>query len=267
VDNYSSSEILNEFIGHINEPGLLSYTRCYYYWKKFKNISQLFKKEIKKNDSKVKVLDVGCGLGRLIYDMGAEYGADNDLEFYGVDINPLRIKICDIKKQKYKNVNANFSVGLITELDFPENTFDVLFCIEVMEHLKDYDKAAQEMYRVLKPGGIAIVTTPNRTNVLSLIKSVFKKEKNEAEDLNIEMTKEKFGYGHISVKGYKEWIKVFKEAGFKSYATKRGSLLWGNFRQDKRRFLFAFIILAEIILDKFGLCKNLTEDIVLCFRK
>ena len=48
----------------------------------------------------------------------------------------------------------------IHDIPFPENTFDILFCNHVLEHVQDDKKAMSEMLRVLKPGGWAILQIP-----------------------------------------------------------------------------------------------------------
>jgi SAM-dependent methyltransferase len=52
----------------------------------------------------------------------------------------------------------------IHDIPFPENTFDVAFCNHVMEHVDDYIKAMSELYRVLKPGGWALIQSPQNLN-------------------------------------------------------------------------------------------------------
>ncbi|MGX5856257.1 class I SAM-dependent methyltransferase [Dyadobacter jiangsuensis] len=48
----------------------------------------------------------------------------------------------------------------IHQIPFPENTFDVAICNHVMEHVDDYILAMSELYRVLKPGGWALIQSP-----------------------------------------------------------------------------------------------------------
>lgn len=48
----------------------------------------------------------------------------------------------------------------VHEMPFPDNSFDVTFCNHVMEHVTDDIKAMSEIYRVLKPGGFAIIQIP-----------------------------------------------------------------------------------------------------------
>ena len=48
----------------------------------------------------------------------------------------------------------------VTDIQYPENSFDVIFCSHVLEHVPDDRKAMRELYRVLKPGGWAILDVP-----------------------------------------------------------------------------------------------------------
>lgn len=51
----------------------------------------------------------------------------------------------------------------ITDIQYPDNTFDVIYCNHVLEHVPDDRKAMSEFYRVLKPGGWAILQVPVTT--------------------------------------------------------------------------------------------------------
>ncbi len=52
----------------------------------------------------------------------------------------------------------------ICNLPFKDNQYDVIFCNHVLEHIPDDTKAMQELYRVLKPGGMAILQIPQDLN-------------------------------------------------------------------------------------------------------
>ncbi|HTR61660.1 MAG TPA: class I SAM-dependent methyltransferase [Candidatus Binataceae bacterium] len=61
------------------------------------------------------------------------------------------------------------AADLISDLPFRSESFDLVLMLEVIEHLPDIPHSLREIARVLRPGGIAIVTTPNRLNVISRI--------------------------------------------------------------------------------------------------
>ncbi len=95
----------------------------------------------------------------------------------------------------------------ILDLPFKENTFDVIFCNHVLEHIIDDKKAMQELYRVLKPNGMAILQIPQD---LSLEKTY--------EDFSITSEEERakhFGqYDHVRIYG-KDYFDKLRSVGFK----------------------------------------------------
>lgn len=48
----------------------------------------------------------------------------------------------------------------IQDIDYPDNTFDFIYCSHVLEHVPNDKKAIQELYRVLKPSGTALISVP-----------------------------------------------------------------------------------------------------------
>ncbi|MBO9312765.1 MAG: class I SAM-dependent methyltransferase [Roseiflexus sp.] len=96
------------------------------------------------------VLDYGCGdcskCGSLVHSLGAHY--------VGVDISLSAIQTC-VKWDRILCGDEN------TPLPFTSEKFDVVLCIEVLEHLFRPDLALQQIYRVLKPGGVLIASVPN----------------------------------------------------------------------------------------------------------
>ncbi len=96
-----------------------------------------------------KVLDFGCGSGFLVARL-----AERGYESHGLDISSEAI---DFGKRQGVN---NLGVLDSHKINYPDNAFDVLFSLDVIEHLEDESWAIQELERVLKPGGIAIIMVP-----------------------------------------------------------------------------------------------------------
>ena len=112
-----------------------------------------------------KILDVGCGTGRLIRQL-----LDRGAEIVGLDISPEMLKIA---RKKFKK--TTFIEGNIENMPFPDDNFNIVIASFVIVHLKDLRKAFDEVYRVLKPGGIFIVTNINQRKSPKL-KGSFEKE-------------------------------------------------------------------------------------------
>jgi SAM-dependent methyltransferase len=99
-----------------------------------------------------RVLDVGCGLS-LFSEIGPGWG----FEIVAGDLVFGRMK-----QRKDAVPWIDWSVFDASRLPFRSESFDGLFAGEILEHLPDPEAALAEWNRVLKPGGVLIVTTPNR---------------------------------------------------------------------------------------------------------
>lgn len=72
----------------------------------------------------------------------------------------LQYTPCDLSPEYYNFGKAQIVKVDITDIPFPDNHFDVILCNHVLEHIPDDKKAMSELYRVLKPGGWAILQVP-----------------------------------------------------------------------------------------------------------
>lgn len=103
------------------------------------------------------VLDVACGTGYGVEQL-CKAGAK---KVYGVDIDKESILFA---QENHKHSNANYICGTASRLDFEDNTFDVIVTFETIEHLQNEERKAYlgELFRVLKPQGQVILSTPNK---------------------------------------------------------------------------------------------------------
>ena len=96
------------------------------------------------------LLDVGCGTGYLIDMLSRKRKAN----YIGLDLSQEMIKVSQEKQIE----NAKFTVGYADKLPFEDNSFDVVTCIQSFHHYPDQERAMKEAYRVLKEGGIYILS-------------------------------------------------------------------------------------------------------------
>jgi len=97
-----------------------------------------------------KILDVGCGLGFFLSAL------DSKWEKYGTDVSEFAT---DYARQHYPDISV--FTGEVYEAGYKSNFFDVVYCFEVMEHINNPHEIINEISRVVKPGGIVMISTPN----------------------------------------------------------------------------------------------------------
>ena len=130
-------------------------------WAYFQKILPKIEKEIliKKEKSRIKILDIGCGVGYGL----AFFASQNYKKLFGIDINRYSLKIA-----KERCPKANVRYGDVIKIPFQSNEFDLVILTEVIEHLDDPQTALEEIRRILNPGGILFLTTPNRMGLMGL---------------------------------------------------------------------------------------------------
>lgn len=143
------------------------------------------------------VVEIGMGKGEL-----AEVLRKKGFDYKGTDIS----------KEKAKKYGGK--VEDVTKLSFKNESIDVIICSEVLEHIPEVDTAIMEIQRVLKLGGKAIITVPNKEKLRT--------------DLCIHCNKPTPRSGHLHRFEKKEFTKVLKFEGFEIIKIKEfGSLIHG----------------------------------------
>ena len=108
------------------------------------------------------VLEVGCGVGDF-----AIYLSENKANVTAVDFSSKAIELAK-EKSRVQNRMVNFQVADAQALPFEDNSFDLIFSCECLEHIPVPHLALAEFYRVLKPLGHLVLTTENYSNAMVL---------------------------------------------------------------------------------------------------
>jgi SAM-dependent methyltransferase len=95
-----------------------------------------------------RVLDAGCGSGRTLEEL-EPYG-----EVHGIELDPQAAEFA-----RSRGV-GEVQIGRLEDLPWPDATFDLITCLDVIEHTPDDRATLTELRRVCKPGGWLLVTVP-----------------------------------------------------------------------------------------------------------
>jgi ubiquinone/menaquinone biosynthesis C-methylase UbiE len=103
--------------------------------------------------SGLRVLDMGCGAG---------YGSSllqNCSSYLGIDVSESSVESAT---KSFGSQTVNFRVGDCQHLDLPDQSFDVVVCFEMLEHVENPDLIVREAKRLLTNNGIFISSTPDK---------------------------------------------------------------------------------------------------------
>lgn len=133
-----------------------------------------------------------------------------------LDIAPNRATSYIFDKNSYKNyisIDLDSPVAMfnmdLTDLTFEDNKFDLITCYHVLEHIKNDTKAIEEIYRVLKPNGTAILQVPFDG------KNGHTFELDNYDYTNRKMNIKLYGHpGHVRRYGEKDYLAKLKSIGF-----------------------------------------------------
>ena len=151
-----------------------------------------------------KFADIGGGYGRL---------ANEYLK------RARKVYIFDYSKSELKQAKEIYGdkietkAGDIYELPFKDGELDGLMMVRVTHHLKHLDKAMAELYRVLKPGGVAVIEVANKRTLPKMVRFVTRRSKVNPFD------KEVANYKEISADGFYNYHpkyveEIFEKVGF-----------------------------------------------------
>jgi SAM-dependent methyltransferase len=106
-----------------------------------------------------KVLDAGCGPGEMA----------RELTRRGYDVWGLDIAEAMIRYARERCGSGRFQAGDLEHLPFRDNTFDAVVCLGVVEYQEAAERSLREIWRVLRPGGRAVISTASAISPLYLV--------------------------------------------------------------------------------------------------
>lgn len=105
------------------------------------------------------IIDIGCGEGYLLYRIQERHPK---IKIFGLDLSEGRITTT-----KKHVPNAHLLRGNVLSLPFPDNSFDVVICSELLEHISAYKTVADELVRISKK--CIIITVPNELTLVQVL--------------------------------------------------------------------------------------------------
>jgi SAM-dependent methyltransferase len=129
----------------------IMFLRSWYVRRELKVLRQKF------GSSEIKIYDAGSGFGQYSYFISKKMNPSNILS---VDVKEEWIKDCkDFFSSRAIN-NVNFTVEDLTSINH-QNKFDLILCVDVMEHIEDDAKVLKNFYSALKQGGYLLINSPS----------------------------------------------------------------------------------------------------------
>ena len=109
------------------------------------------------NIAQMSLLDVGSSTGIIDNYLSRAFA-----EVTGIDIDTRAVEHA---KKAFANESLHFCTGDAMSLDFPENSFDVVICSQIYEHVPDARQMMDQIFRVLKPEGVCYFAAGNRLSI------------------------------------------------------------------------------------------------------
>lgn len=204
-------------------------------------------------DKNGKLLDIGCGVGDFI----------ESFNYYrpGMKISAVDISKKAISLAKERKIKAEFKVANAQKLPFKNNSFDVVTCFDLIEHVQYPTKAIKEIFRVLKPGGIFHALIPTEAEMISIQgplirlgwkgKEIYGGHPHHFSKKQVVGWMEKAGFEIKKIRWEEHFTKQILEIFYFSWLSLRGK----NVKNTVEGYLSTAKLIPEVRLLRF--CKNI----------
>jgi len=146
-------------------------------------------------EGNLKILDFGCGVGRLLLHFTRNYPNNN---YYACDIDDTSINFLNKNYSSVKSYTNNYK----PPLDYPDSSFDLVYSLSIFSHLNIEDQSdwLKELARVVKKNGYLFLTTEGKHAVKFWLAEDFHMKEHDAQE---KLSKEGFIF-----KEYDNWKKI-----------------------------------------------------------
>jgi ubiquinone/menaquinone biosynthesis C-methylase UbiE len=164
-------------------------------------------------------LDIGAGHGDLIRLISQQFA-----------VTPTA---CDYTGELIRDAGISVDVVDLNNqpLPYPDAAFDLVTCTEVIEHIEHYRQTIREVFRILKPGGLFVLTTPNVLNLRSRMRYLLFGFFSLFGPLHVRESQRYLTGGHINPVSYFYVAHALSDAGFVEISPsidkrQRASVMW-----------------------------------------
>jgi ubiquinone/menaquinone biosynthesis C-methylase UbiE len=245
----------------------------YSHYKLKQTLLYLIKSEPRLNNRSI-LLDVGCGIGTDL-NMLSVSGIEG--EFLGLDISFVAIKKANELTKRRGKQNFYWIVASAEHLPIRDDIIDIIISSEVAEHLQNPLAFLSETKRVLKKGGVLVLTTPNPDYLLGKIARLLPRKVkdmlNEEQQWHLkrispELSTFEWEKGHISIMSLKSWEKLIERAGLKIDKIRGSAIFGGHAWLDKHSLVLGIIIVLDSLVSVLvGFSKRLHFNLLIKCRK
>lgn len=121
------------------------------------HIKKAIRTWIQNTHKNLEILDAGSGFGQYSYFLS---GLPNVKQLTGIDVKVEQINDCNAFFKKINRTNTTFKIGDLTTYQEKEK-YDLILCVDVMEHILDDQIVFNNFFHSLKPHGMLLISTPS----------------------------------------------------------------------------------------------------------
>ncbi len=141
----------------------------------FGRIKNLIKKIFNMNKKFPKVLDVGGGFGLFSANFKKNF-PKSEVHLLDILSNEIMNLISKILATKLRlNLKYHYEIDIQEKIPFKEKTFDLIFALDILEHVNNPETSLMELIRILKDNGYIFISVPTESKLLQFFRNIYNK--------------------------------------------------------------------------------------------